>query len=53
MKNERILSFKMSQRMSKEELQEVSAAGQTNAWTANGTYHGGAWDGCIDVSIDM
>ncbi len=53
MKNERIMSFKMSQVIGKDELKDVSAAGQTNAWTANGTYHAGVWDGCVDVSIDM
>ena len=53
MKNERILSYQLSKKISKDELQGVSAAGQTNMWTANGTYQNGAWDGCIDVNIDM
>ena len=53
MKNERILSYQLSKKISKDELQGVSAAGQTNMCTANGTYQNGAWDGCIDVNIDM
>ncbi len=53
MKNERTLSYQLSKKLSKASLQEVSAAGQTNSWTANGTYQNGAWDGCIDISIDM
>lgn len=53
MKNERTMSFQLSKKISKQELQDVSAAGQTNSYTANGTYQYGAWDGCIDVTIDM
>lgn len=52
MKNERTLSFQMSKAISKEELKEVSAAGETNSWTANGTHTPAGFDGCIDISID-
>ncbi len=53
MKNLRTMSFELSQKISKDELKDLSAAGQTNSWTANGTYQNGHFDGCIDVSIDM
>jgi hypothetical protein len=53
MKKERIMSYQMSQKITKEEMESVSAAGSTNSWTANGTYSNGQFDGCIDVSIDM
>jgi hypothetical protein len=53
MKNERILSYKMSRILSVDELHNVSAAGWTNYWTANATYQGGHYDGTLDASIDM
>lgn len=53
MKDLRTMSFQLSQAISKEELENISAAGQTNSWTANGTYQHGQWDGCVDVSWDM
>ena len=53
MQKERTLPFQLSKKISKEELNDVSAAGQTNSWTANGTYTNGQVEGCVDVSIDM
>jgi hypothetical protein len=53
MKNERILSYKMSQKLSVAELQSVSAAGLTNYWTSNATYSATGMDGSIDVTIDV
>lgn len=53
MKNERILSHKLSQKLSAEEIEGVSASG-TSVATANATYspHGGT-DVNADVTIDM
>ena len=54
MKNERILSYKMSQKLSVEDIQDISAAGWTSMVTAGGTRdrHGNSddtwdngWDG--------
>lgn len=53
MKNERIMSYQMSQKITKEEMESVSAAGTTNSWSAQGTYRNNQWDGCVDVTIDM
>ncbi len=53
MKNERILSFNMSQQLTDDDLEGVSAAGFSSHFTGNGTYQkGSGWDGSIDVSID-
>lgn len=53
MNNERILSHKMSQRLTDNELQNVSAAGTTIA-TANATYSPGSGaDVNADISVDM
>ena len=54
MKNERILSYTMSQKLTEEDLQSISAAGTTSVATANGTYTPqSGWDAGIDVTIDM
>jgi hypothetical protein len=54
MKNERILSYKMSQALTQEELKQVSAAGVTNTYTANGSYSTvSGYDGMADASWDM
>jgi hypothetical protein len=49
MKNERILSYKMSQKLSVAELQSVSA-GMKNNWTSMATYYNGQWDTTPDVT---
>lgn len=53
MKNERILSYKVSQKLSVEDLQEVSAAGMTSFLTANATHGAQGWDPSIDVQVDF
>jgi hypothetical protein len=52
MNKERILSYKMSQKLTKENLAEISAAGLTNTVTGNGTYTPAGWDGTIDAVWD-
>ncbi len=54
MKKERILAFKMSQKLSASDIEGVAAAGMTSYVTANGTYSSGSgWDPSIDFSIDL
>ena len=54
MKNQRILSYKMSRKLSEKDLQSISAGGMTNVATANGTYSSQTgWDTGIDVTIDL
>jgi hypothetical protein len=50
MKNERILSYKLSQKIAEEDLQDISAAGMTRRGTDSPTHapHGGA-----DIEFDM
>ena len=54
MKKERILSYKMSQKLSIEDLQDVSAAGFTSVMTQNGTYdrQRGTGDPSWDIQWD-
>lgn len=53
MKNERILSYTMSQKLSEDDLKSISAAGMTATGTANGTYnHNSGFDTSIDVNVD-
>lgn len=54
MKNERILSYTMSQKLSEEDLKSISAAGTTASGTANGTYnHNTGYDTSIDMTVDF
>ena len=51
MKNERILSYGMSQKLNEEELQDVSASGTTQG-TAEATYGPTGADAKADLVID-
>jgi hypothetical protein len=54
MKKERILSFKMSQKLSASDIESVAAAGMTSYLTAHGTFNSGSgWDPSIDFTIDL
>ncbi len=54
MKNERILSYNMSQKIADEDLNNISAAGSTTFMTANGSYsQAGGWDSGVDVTWDL
>jgi hypothetical protein len=53
-KRERILSFKMSQKLSASDIEGVAAAGMTSYMTANGTYDSrSGWDSCVDFTVDL
>jgi len=54
MKKERILSYKMSQKLTTEDLHDVSAAGFTSIMTQNATYdpRSGTVDPAVDVQWD-
>lgn len=45
------MSYQQSQKISKEELKQISAAGLTTAWSGYVTGPGG-WDGHVDVTVD-
>lgn len=54
MNNERILSYKMSQKLTKEDLESVSAAGMTSTTTAHGSYSPQTgWDSSVDITVDF
>ncbi len=52
MNNERILSHKMSKKLSVKELEDVSAAG-TSVATAHATYGPSGADVDADVTVDL
>jgi len=52
MNNERILSHKLSKKLSVDELENVSAAG-TSVATAHGTYGPSGTDVDADINIDL
>jgi hypothetical protein len=53
MKNERTLSFQMAQKISMQDMQQVSAAGSVTN-TLTGTVSGGqGWDYTLDATWDM
>jgi hypothetical protein len=51
MKNQRILSYRLSQCLSKADLECVSATGFTHHWSGQASNQG-AWDVTIDVTLD-
>ncbi len=54
MKNERILAHTMSQKLTKEDIENVSAAGMTSVPTAHGSYSPqSGWDSSIDLTVDF
>jgi hypothetical protein len=54
MKKERILSYKLSQKITEEELESLSVAGGTSHGTGGGTYSpGGGSDGQVDWVQDF
>jgi hypothetical protein len=52
MKNERILSYQLSQCLTKADLETVAGAGYTHSRTLQVT-HRGAWDSEIDATLDV
>ena len=55
MNNERVLSFRKSTKLNREQAQNVSAAAMTSYVTANATYDSRtrSWDPSIDATIDL
>jgi hypothetical protein len=56
MKKERILSYGLSEKLSEDDIKDVSGAASihtTQNWTVNGTGGPGHWDGTADVTIDI
>jgi len=53
MKDKRILSYSLSQRITSPELEAISAGTVQTTWCAQGTYQHGAWDAGVDVTMDM
>ena len=54
MKNERTLAYQMANKLSVNDLEDISAAGGwTSSWTANVTYGPAGADGAVDVTWDF
>lgn len=54
MSNNRILSFQMSQELTKDELQEISASGMTQTMSGHGSYGSSSgYDAQVDTSFDF
>jgi hypothetical protein len=53
MKDKRILSYSLSQKISIPELEKISAGSVQTSWCAQGSYQHGSWDAGVDVTMDL
>ncbi|MES2217897.1 MAG: hypothetical protein V4501_05765 [Pseudomonadota bacterium] len=52
MKQKRILSYNLSQKITTPEIESISAASTRIIWCGQGSYEHGAWDMGIDMTND-
>ena len=54
MKKERMLSYKISEKLTTDDLSAVSAAiGTCQQYTAHGSHTPAGWDGSVDIVVDF
>lgn len=53
MKQERILSYGLAEKLTEEDISSISAAGCCYKFTGNSTGGPGNWDGTMDLVLDF